>query len=352
MPIPPSEPTRHRGGGIHFLAVLTALATLPLIFVGGLVTSHDAALAVPDWPTSFGYNMFFFPWDKWVGGIRYEHPHRLLGSLLGFLVIGLTFWILARETQRKHLRMVVLTSLAAVILQGVLGGYRVIALLKPLAIFHACLAQLVFCVLSAIALATSPWWQRQSAAQCQPDRSSLRTWSVLVTVLVFIQLLLGATMRHTGAGLAVPDFPWFYGRVIPPMDTFSLEQINDQRIWRWGLDPVSLPQIAIHVAHRIWAAVVAAGVIGLATLIWRRHWNQRALRIPAMVLVGLLGLQLALGIIVIWTQKAADIATTHVAVGALMLATGFLLTLVTFKRFNPVAQQTAAPLTIREGVTV
>src|SRR4051794_884421 len=95
--IPSNSSESKSGLGLHYFAVLSAAAVLPLIFIGGLVTSHDAALAVPDWPTSYGYNMFFFPWEKWVGGIFFEHSHRLVGSLVGFLTLILTFWLYWKE---------------------------------------------------------------------------------------------------------------------------------------------------------------------------------------------------------------------------------------------------------------
>jgi len=325
---PSMDTDLRRGVWLHRFAVLTACVTLPLIFIGGLVTSHDAALAVPDWPTSYGYNMFLFPWEKWVGGIRYEHPHRLFGSLLGFLAIALTVWVMIRERKRRWLRVLTLLSLALIILQGVLGGYRVILLLKPLAIFHACLAQVIFCLLSAIALFTSRWWRQQEEVVRSPDTGSLRKWTLLCAILIFCQLILGAVMRHTDSGLAVPDFPRMYGRWVPPLDQAALKQINDVRPWD---DPLTLWQIGIHVAHRIGAVIVCLGITAMLAGAWRHYRTSKAIFRPALILAGLVILQLGLGISVIWTQKAADIATAHVAMGALILVTGFLLTLIAFK---------------------
>src|SRR5205085_11878663 len=107
----------------HF-AWLSAVATLLLICSGGMVTSKGVGLAVPDWPTTFGYNMFLFPISKWVGGIFFEHVHRLIASTVGILTIILTLWLWQGQTHR-WLRNLGFAALALVILQGVLGGLRV-----------------------------------------------------------------------------------------------------------------------------------------------------------------------------------------------------------------------------------
>src|SRR5215510_11261535 len=110
--------------GLHRFALLTACSTAFLIFVGGLVTSNEAGLSVPDWPTTYGWNMFTFPYSKWVGGIFYEHGHRLVASFVGFLTVGLTIWTWMKES-RKWLRTLSLVALGAVITQGILGGLTV-----------------------------------------------------------------------------------------------------------------------------------------------------------------------------------------------------------------------------------
>src|SRR5215510_14139084 len=141
----------------HRLALMTAIATFPLLFVGGLVTSMGAGLAVPDWPTTFGYNMFTYPWSEMVGGILYEHSHRLIGSVVGLLTIllAVTLWM---QESRQWLRWLGLVALGAVILQGVLGGLRVVLLQQTLAIIHACFAHAFFALTASIALFTSPEW--------------------------------------------------------------------------------------------------------------------------------------------------------------------------------------------------
>src|ERR1700730_7884380 len=146
---------------LNRFAWFTAIATLLLIWSGGLVTSKGVGRAVPDWPNTFGYNMFLFPISKWVGGVFFEHTHRLLASTIGFLTIILTVWLWRREN-RRWVRNLGVVALCAVILQGVLGGLRVTMLKDEIGIFHACLAQAFLALLVVIALVTSEFWQRLS----------------------------------------------------------------------------------------------------------------------------------------------------------------------------------------------
>src|SRR6267142_2852459 len=135
----------------HRLAIVLACATFPLLFIGGLVTSKGAGLAVPDWPTTFGHNMFFYPWSKMVGNIFYEHSHRLVASAVGVLTIALTlaFWL----RERRHwLRRLGVAALLLVILQGVIGGLRVVLLESTLAIVHAAFAQAFFALTVSLAI--------------------------------------------------------------------------------------------------------------------------------------------------------------------------------------------------------
>src|SRR5436190_6306006 len=150
---------------LHRFAVLTALATLALIGIGGLVTSHEAGMSVPDWPTSYGYNMFLLPLSKWwhVGNVFYEHSHRLFASGVGMLTAVLMVWLWIKEP-RKWLRWLGVAAFLAVVLQGVLGGLRVVLFKDQIGIFHAALAQLFFVLTCAIALLTSKWWQTSAAA--------------------------------------------------------------------------------------------------------------------------------------------------------------------------------------------
>src|SRR3954447_24194158 len=165
---------------LHRIALLTAAATFPLIFMGGLVTSHGAGMSVPDWPNSYGYNMFLFPPRLWIGGILNEHTHRLMATVVGMLSIVLTIaaWMLE---SRRWVRWVATGVLGAVIFQGVLGGLRVVWVKLDLAIVHACFAQAFFCFAAFAAIVTSKWWIEA------PDSSQQnRTWLIhLAAACVF-----------------------------------------------------------------------------------------------------------------------------------------------------------------------
>src|SRR5436309_11305474 len=150
-PEPKSMPWLNR------FAWFTAFATLLLICSGGMVTSKGVGLAVPDWPTTFGYNMFLFPASKWIGGIFFEHTHRLIASTIGFLTIILAAWLWFADPCRR-IRMLGIAAVGGVILQGVLGGLRVTMLKYEIGIFHACLAQGFFGLFVIIALVMSRSW--------------------------------------------------------------------------------------------------------------------------------------------------------------------------------------------------
>lgn len=322
---------------LHGFAILTAVAVLPLIFIGGLVTSHEAGLAVPDWPTSFGYNMFLLPWEKWkIGGIFYEHTHRLAGSVVGFLSIILCVWLYLKEP-RGWVKRLGLIALLTVIVQGILGGMRVEMVFRPFAIVHACIAQGIFCLMASIALFTSPLWKRLSSKNAfEPMKDeALKKLALSLVAVIFLQLILGAIMRHTESGLAVPDFPKMYGHWTISLDQANLEKYNDQRVWKHGLDRVSAAQIVIHLAHRFWAVVVATLAVCVSGRILSKYKSYKALYRWAVVLICLILIQVGLGMSVIWTKKAADVATAHVAFGALTLVTSFLISILVCKLVEP-----------------
>jgi cytochrome c oxidase assembly protein subunit 15 len=175
----------------HRLALVTLAATFVLILFGGLVTNTGAALAVPDWPSTYGYNMFLFPWARMVGGIFYEHSHRLIGAVTGLLTLALAA---ALWRAGGRLRWLGLVAVAAVVAQGVLGGLRVVLLKDALAIFHGSVAQAFFGLLAAIALLTSP---RARAAAGAVDRR-LRGLAVAAAAGVYVQIVFGALLTHAG----------------------------------------------------------------------------------------------------------------------------------------------------------
>jgi heme a synthase len=293
---------------LHRYARLLVAATLLLVAAGGMVTSTNSGLSVPDWPTSYGYSMYSFPLSKMVGGIFYEHGHRLIASTVGFLTIGLVVFVW-RVDPRAWMRRLSLVGLGAVILQGVLGGLTVLYMLPaPVSIGHAGLAQLFFCLTVSVALFTSRSWLAPAVAPV--DDATLRGRALGLTIAIYIQILLGATMRHIGAGLAIPDFPLSFGHVIPPM---------------WSA------QIAVHFAHRAFALVVAAWIVANAVYVWRRHRERRELVGPATWLVGLVVVQATLGALVVLTAKQPVLNTLHVATGAIVLGTSLVITLRAFR---------------------
>jgi len=292
---------------LHRFALFTACCTAFLIFVGGLVTSTASGLSVPDWPTTYGWNMFSFPYSKWVGGIFYEHGHRLTASFVGFLTVILTIWMWLKE-KRAWVRWVSTAALGAVILQGALGGLTVIFLLPAwISTLHACLAQTFFCSVIALAVFTSPRWKRGlPPVKSHAESIPLQTLCALTTAAVYVQLIIGALMRHTNAGLAIPDFPLALGHIIPPFTS---------------------DRVVIHFAHRVGAAIVASMIVWTFYRIVRSYSDHPLLFRPALTMLILVAIQLTLGAITVWTAKAVIPTTAHVLNGALVLGTSFLLTL-------------------------
>jgi cytochrome c oxidase assembly protein subunit 15 len=402
----------HYHPAVHWLALLTAAATFPLIFMGGLVTSHQAGMSVPDWPNSYGYNMFLFPPSKWVGGILYEHTHRLMGAVVGFLAILLTAvacgpgrnrkgrrWIVGlvigfsvlnflgtaamiakpawfhlppsaqspgkiipqgvvgqigillcgviaffsrRPDPRPWVRKLTIICLAAVCLQGLLGGLRVDLVNLPLAIVHGCFAQAFFCFTSLIVVVTSKFWINAPPVILSTQSRRL-VWSAIIAVLViYLQLIVGAVMRHEKAGLAVIDFPLIYGKLLPPTSTKALAKINVTReiasAWETGDGYsveagswVTLWQIWIHSLHRYGAVCVSIAVLVLVG----KSIMRPPLRWLALTLIVLLATQMTLGALVVILRKPADLTSAHVAVGALTLMTAFVLTVRSWRLYMP-----------------
>jgi heme a synthase len=293
-----------------FIRALAA-ATLFLILAGALVTSTGSGLSVPDWPTTYGYNMFTFPMHLMVGGIVYEHGHRLVASAVGFFTIIVAVWLWVRET-RVWMRWMGIAALGLVVLQGVVGGLTVLMKLPPaVSVAHAGLAQIFFCTMIAIAVFTSRGWTEQRYAV---DDRTLRILSVVTVAAIFVQILLGATMRHTGAGLAIPDFPLAFGQMLPP---------------QWS------SAIAINFAHRVGALVVTVLIALLVGHVFGRHRDTRALDVPAILLTLLLLMQVTLGALVIWTRRDMYVNSAHVMTGALVLATTLVIALRAHRNLFP-----------------
>ena len=310
-------------------AALTALTTLCLICLGGLVTSNEAGMSVPDWPTTYGYNMFFFPISKWIGGIFYEHTHRLLASAVGFMTIILAAWLWLKEA-RRWLRWIGALALFMVILQGVLGGLRVTAMMPQLGIFHATLAQLFFILVAAIAVFTSRWWLEPAPAPNEPLRALLPWFSGLAG-LILLQLIIAATMRHQHAGLAIPDFPLAYGNLWPDTSAEAIARYNQTRMETTTINPITAFQVQLQMAHRLCALCIFAAVLFLFRKTWQRLGSASFFFKLACLETALIVAQITLGAATIWTNKSADITTIHVAVGALSFLVSVLLVLLSIR---------------------
>lgn len=319
---------------LHWFAVVTAAATFCLVIAGGLVTSTQSGLSVPDWPLSYGQLM-----PPMVGGIFYEHGHRMAATFVGLLTVILAIW-LWRGEDRKWMKALGFTALAVIIAQGVLGGLTVLFLLPtPISVSHATLAQTFFALMASIALFTSHWWRtdvhRLEEHDAKPHFFSL---AMITTLAVYIQLILGALMRHTHSGLAVPDFPLAYGQIFPSLSPEMIDKYNEQLIQSnvllFGDGPIDGSQILIHMVHRGWALVVSAMVIWTTIRIFRTPDAPDKIKRFGLILPVLLIAQITLGAFTVLTQKSVAVTTAHVATGALMLVSCLLLVLHVWKIYG------------------
>jgi cytochrome c oxidase assembly protein subunit 15 len=309
---------------LHRYTLFCVFCTFLLVIAGGLVTSTGSGLSVPDWPLSYGQVM-----PPMVGGIFYEHGHRMVATFVGMLTTGLAIWI-GKVEKRVWVKWLGIAALGAVIIQGVLGGITVLFLLPTvISVMHATLAQSFLSLMIVIALVTSPGWRKLESKRTDLSRRT-RTLAVLATSAVLMQLVLGGWMRHSDAGRAILDFPLSYGRLLPPTTPEALEDINGMRN-DLGLAPVSVGQMWIHFAHRAGAVITFIAVSTFVLHILGRYTIEQRLREPAIVLGVLLAMQVLFGALTVWTGKGVEIATTHVAVGALLMGTSVFLTVVAFK---------------------
>lgn len=362
-----ASPSRYHPA-LHVWAALTAVLTLVLLCSGGLVTSHGVGMAVPDWPNTFGYNMFAFPFSRWVGGIFLEHSHRVLATFVGLFTAVLAAWMWLRESSGKtrwfglagvvlvlgllgvrvmpvyytlalavpvfvgfavwryrkdsgRLRWLGMIALAAVILQGVLGGLRVVWFKDQIGIFHGLLAQSFFVYLVLLTILLGRRFAEGRWAEYEPH-PTLRWWALGATGLIFLQLGLGATMRHEHIGLSIPDFPLAYGKILPDTSAAAMETINAARVTE-HLMPTTPLQIWIQMVHRFVAVLIVVAVGGVFAQARRAT---QVTRNGAAVWFVMILCQVALGAWTIWSNKAADVATAHMALGALALAVGGVLT--------------------------
>jgi len=311
---------QERRGLFRFMQFTTCMVVF-LLLAGAAVKSTNSGLAVPDWPLSFGKLM-----PEMKGGVFFEHGHRMVATTVGFLTIIFAVWFWMRDP-RPALRRLGWIALGMVVLQGVLGGVTV--LLKLPAVVssaHACLAQAFFMVVVFMTLSLSRGWNAERPVR-GPSGTSLPLLATLTTAAVYIQLILGAVTRHLEAALVIPDFPLVFGRLVPPVFT---------------------PEIAVHYAHRLGAVVVSILVISTAVSAFRLPDRRGDLRWPAGLLVVETAVQITLGGLIILTHRHPHPTTTHVVVGAIILATSLVLTARTW-RFIGVPLRSGARSALREA---
>jgi cytochrome c oxidase assembly protein subunit 15 len=289
------------GGWLHRYATFVACCTFLLVIAGGLVTSTGSALAVPDWPLSFGQ---LFP--RMEGGVLFEHGHRLIAASVGALTVVLALWA-SRTEPRRSVRALAWTLVGVVVLQGVFGGVTVLLRLpSAVSVAHAGLAQIFFALTVTMAAVTSP---AHLAARPLPDSArGTRTLALAATLVLYVQILLGAIVRHTGAGLAIPDFPLAFGRLVP-------EFSNSLIMWQY--------------AHRVGAFAASVMVVWAVSRMLRRAGSERLVLLPAALMLALLGLQVFLGALTIWSLRAVVPTTAHVATSSLLFASSVVLTVRT-----------------------
>ncbi|MCU0793715.1 MAG: COX15/CtaA family protein [Opitutaceae bacterium] len=307
-PGPASAPYRR---GLSWFATASAAWVFVVVTMGAFTTSIGAGMAFPDWPLSNGS---INP-EGWLRDIYMfaEHSHRLFGMVMGMLAIGTVVWLHKTEP-RAWVRRLGWAALAIVVVQGMIGGKRVLldsiavpgfdlTLGQMLTIPHGILAQLYVCVLFAVAASQSRAWL-DGAQQAVP--ACLRRAATGLVALVVAQLVIAAVMRHNMAGLAIPSFP---------QSTTS----GDWLPAAWDF------RVGIHFAHRVMAVVLTVAIVSLAIAVWRQAAASAGLRRLAGALVVLLGVQITLGAATVLTYRDAYYTTGHVIVGALTLATAFLL---------------------------
>ena len=294
--------------GLHRFAMTLTGATFVLIFVGGLVKSTGSELSVPDWPLAYGKLI-----PALQGGVVFEYSHRVVAGVVSMLTLALMVWAIMREP-RRWVRNLAIAAFALVIAQAVLGGITVLFLIPlPIAMAHTATANAFFCVVVALAIFTSPWFI-ETEPRREPEASlSLAKLAALTTGVIYLQIMIGALMRHLSAGLAIPDFPTSFGYAIPPLwDEF----------------------IAINFIHRCGALVVTGFVGWTVARVLSKHRDEPHLRRPALALMLLLATQICLGAITIWSRRAVTPTTAHVAIGAAVLVTSLTLTIRAWRLYG------------------
>lgn len=329
-----STPTCYRWP--HRLALLSAVVIFPLIWVGGLVTSYDAGMAVPDWPDTYGYNLFLYPWTTWFFGpwdLFIEHGHRLLGALAGLLMIALLATTVLTKCPRWLVQFAA-ALLVLVILQGVLGGIRVRLDDRMFAMLHGCTGPLFFVLVIAFAVVTSPRFNQRDLSDEPKTKSRLTTAAWGFAGVCYLQLVLGALVRHvpvtSSAGFfrAVVLLHIVMAFVLLGQALLLSSQVlfgkQDRSVSRW-------------VGVSLSALIVLQVTLGAATWIVKYGWPDwmGSFQFAAQHLN--------------YEKSAlqALISTAHVANGSLILATAVILSLQASRHWRPVVAMAAPLLLVR-----
>jgi cytochrome c oxidase assembly protein subunit 15 len=286
--------------------------------------------------------MFAFPPSQWVGGIFYEHTHRLWASAVGLMTTILAVWIWLKDS-RSWLKWLGFIAFLLVIAQGVLGGLRVTMKLDSLGIFHGVIAQAFFVLMCAIAFFTGNIRQNLSSQTRVNVSGNLRRLVLATAILIFLQLILGATMRHQHAGLAISDFPLAHGKIWPAIDPDAIARYNADRMETTNIAPITAFQIILQLIHRIMAFGIFILMAICAMQAWRQLGRRDALTKLAIFWFALILLQIGLGIGTVLSDKAADIATAHVLIGALSLMTGALWYIIALGRSSKMPKTANEP---------
>lgn len=306
-----------------FFVRVLVVCTAVLVFIGAMVTTTGSGLSVPDWPLSFGMLN-----PRMIGGVAYEHGHRAVAAGVGLLVLIAAVWASVIRAD-VMVRRLALLALGLVIFQGLLGGLTVkMRLPTAVSVAHGATAQIFFCTVVALL-----WWTSKSFTRTEGEGISPAADKNLIvatggmTLLVLLQLVVGATMRHMGAGLVIPDFPTSLGQWIPPLAS---------------------PEIAINFSHRLLGVAVATMAVLLAVRVYRFHRRQKMVVGLSGLLVALIALQITLGALAVWSARGLVSTSLHVMNGALVLATAFSLLLWSWK----LQARAATPLPRRESEAV
>lgn len=282
---------------------LTFASTIVLLAAGALVTGTGSGLAVPDWPLSYGTLM-----PPMIGGVLYEHGHRMIAGVVAILTVIQSLLLLKFES-RRWVKALGFAAVAVVLSQALLGGMTVLFRLPPaVSIAHACLAQLFFCLTVTLIVVTSRAWSTRHS-HAHAGLSKYRPWLTVLAVIFFVQLILGATMRHTGAALAIPDFPMVFGGIFPP---------------EWTV------RVAVHWFHRFGGFALFGLVVWVSMSLYRRCASSSVATTLSGMLLSLVMIQVTIGAIIVWMKRPIPVTTVHLVVGALCLGCCVALTVFSY----------------------